>query len=166
MPEALDNVKALAANYRRLADEAELIDSAREQRHNKTAEDLEAVAAELEAARKRLRPVSSDFGDLSDLPPAVLEQLNLTKIDELEGQMRDIIAAADGSEVSIDQIIIELYRRHKVVQERRYILNKLYRMAQKGIVHGVEGRKGLYYLPKSNVSSEGWGDGLDDDIPF
>jgi hypothetical protein len=160
------NVKALAANYRRWADESELIDAARAARQTATAKDLEAVAAELDAARKRLTPIPSDFGDLSDLPPEVLGQLNLTKIDELEGQMRDIIAAADGSEVGIDQIIIELYRRHKVIQERRFILNKLYRMAQKGIVHGVEGRKGLYYLPKPTASTGGWDDDLDDDIPF
>lgn len=166
MPDALDSVKALAAELRRLAQAQEIDDPSRSKRSQERAEAIEAVAHELEAARKRLRPVPNDFGDLSDLPEEVVAQLNLSKIDELEQQMRDIVAAAGGEEIGIDQIIIELYRRHKVVQERRFVMNKLYRMAQKGLINSVEGRKGLYYLPKPWGGGSNFGDDLDDDIPF
>lgn len=173
MPDALDTVKALAADYRRFARDAEADNPVRSKAHAARADAVEAVAHELESARKRLRPLSTEYGDLSDLPPEVIEQLNLTKIDELEQQMRDIVAAADGAEMGLDQIIIELYRRHKVVQPRNFVMNKLYRMGKKGIVVAVEGKKGAYCLPSAKPAS-GWGsankggfaDDLDDDIPF
>lgn len=166
MADALDSVKAQAAELRRAAQALELEDPKRSKRQQERAEALEAVAHELEAARKRLRPASNDFGDLSDLPQEVIDQLNLSKVDELEQQMRDIVAAADGEQIGIDPIIIELYRRHKVVQDRRFIMNKLYRMGQKGLIHSVEGKKGVYYIPKPWGSGTGNYDDLDDDIPF
>lgn len=166
MPDALDQVKALVTDSRRWAREAEEKgENARAQINLKRAEFLEAVAHELEDARKRLRAIPTDYGDLSDLPSEVMAQLNLTKVDELEQQMRDIVAAADGAEVGLDQIIIELYRRHRVIQERRFIMNKLYRMAQKGLIESVEGRKGVYYLPKQAKRSS-FDDDLDDDVEF
>lgn len=169
MPDALLAVKSLAADYRRLSRNSEGEDATRAKRQALIADNLESVAHELEAARKRLLSVPTEYGDLSDLPPSVLAQLNLTKIDELEQQLRDIVAAADGQEVGLDTIIIELWRRHKVEQERRFIMNKLYRMAQKGLINSVEGRKGVYYLPKTWSGDWGKGgvtDDLDDDIPF
>lgn len=172
MPDALDSVKALAADYRRSAEAMDLIDDEKAQRHRAAADSIESVAQELEAARKRLRPIPNDFGDLSDLPQEVMDQLNLSKVDELEQQMRDIIAAAGGDEVGIDQIIIELYRRHKVVQERRFIMNKLYRMGQKGLIESVEGKKGVYLLPNPrakldfNDAEPVGSQELEDDIPW
>lgn len=168
MPDALDSVKALAAEYRRSSQALEIDDPKRARSQSDRADQLEAVAHELEEARKRLRPVSGDYGDLSDLPQSVIDQLNLSKVDELEQQMRDIVASADGAEIGIDPIIIELYRRHKVVQERRFIMNKLYRMGQKGLIQGVDGKKGVYFLPKKGEwrSQASPYDELDDDIPF
>ena len=173
MADPLDAVKALAADHRRWARDAEAENPARAKVFTTRSEALEAIAHELDAARKRLRPLSNDFGDLSDLPESVIEHLNLAKIDELEQQMRDIVAAADGKEIGLDQIIIELYRRHRVVpQSRTFIMNKLYRMGKKGIIEPVEGRKGVYLLPKistgwgSDRSKGGFADDLDDDIPF
>jgi hypothetical protein len=166
VPEPLSLVKGMAAEVRRSAQAAELDDPARAKRLQERAEALEAICHELEGARKRLRPVPNSFGDLSDLPEEVLNQLNLSKVDELEQQIRDIVAAADGAEIGIDMIIIELYRRHKVVQERRFLMNKLYRMAVKGIINSVEGKKGVYFLPKAWTGPSSFGDNLDDDIPF
>ncbi|MGY6550982.1 MAG: hypothetical protein ACXIT4_03695 [Erythrobacter sp.] len=166
MPEPLDNVKALAAEMRRTAQATELDDPPRARRLQERSESLEAVCHELEEARKRLRPIPSSFGDLSDLPEAVLSQLNLSKVDELEQQMRDIIAAANGDEIGLDPIIIELYRRHRVVQERKFVMNKLYRMAQKGIINSVDGKKGVYCLPIAGNAVSAFDDDLDGDIPF
>lgn len=169
MSDPLGKVKALAADMRRWArDFEEKGDNARAQINSTRAENIELVAHELEAARKRLRAIPTEYGDLSDLPSEVLAQLNLSKVDELEQQLRDIVAAANGREVGLDQIIIELYRRHKVVQERRFVMNKLYRMAQKGLVESVEGRKGVYYLPQQQGHSQrpSFDDDLDDDVPF
>ena len=169
MADALDIVKALGTDYRRSAATAgdEKPDFAKKQVIR--ADAIASVAQELEAARNRLRPIPTSFGDLSDLPEEVMAQLSLTKVDELEQQLRDIVAAADGSEIGLDAIIIELYRRHKVIQERRFIMNKLYRMGQKGTINSVEGKKGIYTVPKvsrSWGSGGGFADDLDDDVPF
>lgn len=170
--DALDKVKALAADQRRLSEKNS--DAAAAKAQAERAEFLESVTNELETARKRLRPIPTSFGDLSDLPEEVIAQLSLTKVDELEQQLRDIVAAGDGNEVGLDAIIIELYRRHKVIQERRFIMNKLYRMAQKGTITSVEGKKGSYYVAQpwyarvfsAAPNKGGFADDLDDEIPF
>ena len=169
MPDHLDSVKALARDYRIWSEKSEAEDVARAKRQASHATNLTAVAEELEAARKRLRPIPTSYGDLSDLPEEVMAQLSLAKVDELEQQLRDIVAAGDGSQVGLDAIIIELYRRHKVVQERRFVMNKLYRMGQKGVIQSVEGKKGVYYVPKpwsSGPRPSAFDSDLDDDVPF
>lgn len=166
MSDHLDSVKALAKNYRTWASNASEEKPEVAKRHLKSAQSLDAAIAEIEDARHRLRPLTTEYGDISDLPPEVVAELNLAKIDELEQQLRDIVAAGDGSEVGLDQIIIELWRRHKVNQSRRFVMNKLYRMAQKGLLVSVEGRKGVYVIPKKSVAA-GWSDfDLDEDVPF
>ena len=99
MPDALDSVKTLAADYRRLARNSEAENPDLAKRQAQRADALESVAQELDIARKRLRPLSPDFGDLSDLPDEVIQHLNLSKVDELEQQLRDIVASGEGSEV-------------------------------------------------------------------
>lgn len=167
MPDALDSVKALVADYRRLSKNSETEDPVRAKRHGMVADNLETIAAELESARKRLRPLSSDFGDLSDLPEEVVQQLNLSKLDELDQHLRDIVASGNGAEVGINQIIIELWRRHKVGKSRTYIMNKLYRMAQKGTISSVENKKGVYCVPVQWENQKiSFDDDLDGRIPF
>jgi hypothetical protein len=170
VPDALESVKTLASDYRKWAQDSQKSgDVLRASRQSRNADNLELVAHELEAARKRLRPIPKEYGDLSDLPEEVMAQLSLTKIDELEQQLRDIIASAKGDEIGLDSIIIELYRRHKVVHERRFIMNKLYRMGQKGIIQSVEGKKGAYYLAQpatASASASIFDTELDDDVPF
>jgi hypothetical protein len=168
MPDTVIAVKALAQNYRSWAKTnlTEKPDIAKRQTGN--AETLEAAAKELEEARARLRSVGNAFGDLSDLPPEVIAELSVAKLDELEQQMRDIVASGVG-EVGLDTVIIELYRRHKLIHPRRYVMNKLYRMAQKGLIGAVEGKKGVYTAEKPKVVKPRLGsysDDLDDDVPF
>ena len=166
MSDPIDFVKALAANYRRIARESEDENPTRAKHQGQTAANLESLIQEIEIARKRLRPLSADLGDLSDLPEEVMQQLNLTKVDELEQQLRDIVASADGAQVGLDKIIVEAFRRHKVVKSRTYIMNKLYRMGQKGSIESVEGKKGVYFVPKVWSTSGGFADDLDSEIPF
>lgn len=167
MADPLESVKTLASNYSRWSRESADEDAARSKRQAAMAADLSSVISELEVARQRLRALPSSYGDLSDLPEEVLAELSLTKIDELEQQLRDIVAAGNGAEVGLDAVIIELYRRHKVVQPRRFIMNKLYRMAQKGLIEGVEGRKGVYVVPvQRRPMPPVFDTDLDDDVPF
>jgi len=167
MPDTLESVKSLARNYRNWAfsNATEKPDLAKRQAECATT--LEAASLEIEDARIRLRSVSNALGDLSDLPPEVLAELSVSKLDDLEQQMRDIVAS--GEDVGLDTVIVELYRRHKVIQPRKFIMNKLYRMAQKGLLNAVEGKKGVYAIPASKVKSQSFSvfdSDLDDDVPF
>lgn len=151
---------------------------------------IAAVVDEVEHLRRITKPVPASYGDLSDLPPELVKELTGIKVDDLEQQLFTIIKTG-GNEVDLDAILIELFRRFEVIQTRKFLQNKLWRMAQKEIVYSVPNRKGVYSATKpasENVEPEdlapappakpensgGWGsrhtssfdDDLDSDIPF
>lgn len=122
----------------------------------------------LEAMTSALPP---DLGNIHDLPQELLDELSVAKTDELEDQLVTVINAY-GGEASLDQILVGLYRKFKVMQKRRFIQNKLYRM---NAVWSVEGRKGVYTTIEPDdalVPPEGGLDSYydnkteDPDIPF
>jgi hypothetical protein len=166
----LDSVKSLIPLFRSWANRAN-----REGRdgdealHARRLSALEAVVAELEELRRITLPIPASYGDLSDLPPELLKELSGTKVDDREQQLHTIIKSG-GDEVELDAILIELYRRFKVIETRKFLQNKLWRMAQKGIIYTVPGKKGVYAatkpkpVPSSALPSAF--DDLDDDVPF
>lgn len=81
--------------------------------------------------------------DLKDLPPELLQELSVTKSDFLDFEIVEIIDAAGGV-LTLDQIIIALYRKTQEVHERSKLNSRMYRMAKKGLVKSLEGRKGVY----------------------
>ena len=130
---------------------------------------IQAVLDELEELRRVLKPIPASYGDLSDLPPELVKELTGIKVDDLEQQIFTVVKAG-GSEVDLDSILIELFRRFKVVQTRKFLQNKLWRMAQKGVIQTVPGRKGVYTAQPVSASTKpstnGFLDDLDDDVPF
>jgi hypothetical protein len=99
-----------------------------------------------EAARElaRLRAPAETL-ELTDLPPALLAQLSGPRADALEEQILTVLRAAGGS-VELDQLLIELYRRHGQVHARKALNNKAYRMVRRGLIHQVADRRGAYSL--------------------
>ena len=126
---------------------------------------------ELEGLTSALPP---DLGNIHDLPEELLSELSVAKTDELEDHLVTVINAY-GGEANLDQILVGLYRKFKVVQKRRFIQNKLYRME---MVWSVEGKKGFYTTsqPQEAPESEpayGYGYGspppdndIEEEIPF
>jgi hypothetical protein len=104
---------------------------------------VQALADDYERLREASRPIPSGYGDISDLPPSLRKQLAFLRTDELDDQIFMIVKAAQNG-ADLDVILIELWRRFQIEQTRRFIQNKAYRLAQKGIIHSVPGRKGLY----------------------
>jgi hypothetical protein len=104
--------------------------------------ELEKLRAENARLRALLTPVPAEFGDLADLPQKLREEISATRTDALEKQLFSIVRA--NRSVDIDTLLIGLYRRFKVVQTRRFLQNKLYRMALKGLIYAVPRRKGVY----------------------
>jgi len=169
MADHLESVKTLAQNFRSWAASATR-DGHLEQavRWTNNAVTLDGVAEELARLQRILQPIPASYGDLSDLPPELIKELSGIKADDLEQQLFTIIKAG-GMEVELDAILIELFRRFKVVQTRKFLQNKLWRMAQKGMIWTVRGRKGIYTTaepPKSPRPQPAFDADLDDDVPF
>ena len=133
--------------------------------------DLRALVREHERLVGLTRPIPVIEGDeLSDLPKELLAELSITKTDELEEQLITVINASGGT-ADIDTILIYLFRKFKVVQTRRYLQNKLWRMVQKEMLYSVSGKKGHYSTSIStNIDDElnellGEVPGTQDDAP-
>ncbi len=90
-------------------------------------------------------PRALDAGDLSDLPPELVAELSTAQVDVLERQIGNVLEALGGAG-DLDQILIGLYRRFQVVQKRRFLQNKLWRMVRKGLVLKTKSARGVFRL--------------------
>lgn len=173
MADYLDSVKGLATLLHNWEAKAENEGRDRDaQVHRERAEALEAMLAELEQLQRATQPIPATYGDLSDLPPELLKELSGIKADDREQQLYAIINSGEG-EVELDTILIELFRRFKVVETRKFLQNKLWRMAQKGMIYTVPGKKGVYTAdeplmaaPRRASKPQPAAFDLDDDVPF
>ena len=91
-------------------------------------------------------PRSED--DLSDLPPELLEQLSSRS---KKGQTDVLVQIINdrGGRASLDEIIIDLYRKTGEIGVRNLIANRLYRLAKQDLVAAEEGKKGIYKTTKA-----------------
>lgn len=97
--------------------------------------------------------------DLDGLPDELLAELNR---DNLEIQIQAIIKGAGGS-MSLDRLMIALYRETGEIHKRRQLTQKLYRMVNKGALHSVPHRKSVYSIfPQPESDSED-GSGITND---
>jgi hypothetical protein len=87
--------------------------------------------------------------DVSDLPAELIRELNLPS-DKLESEIIALLRVV-AEPVDLDQILIGLYRRFGVIQKRRFLQNKLWRMVSKEQIHKGKNRKGLYSLEPVKV---------------
>lgn len=91
--------------------------------------------------------VGNRIGDISDLPDSLLSQLSRKAIGELDAKIMDVIRSLDGL-ATTDEIMVSLWRRHKVLTEdRRALANRLYRMTTRGQLQRINGRKGTFRMP-------------------
>jgi hypothetical protein len=104
------------------------------------ADELNEVYDHILSLEAKTSAIPPDLGNIHDLPKELLDELSVAKTDELEDQIVTVINAYGGV-ATLDQILVGLYRKFNVVQKRRFIQNKLYRMP---MVWSVEGRKGVY----------------------
>jgi hypothetical protein len=120
--------------------------------------DIELANTELDEADSRPRtahrgPVQLQLlpQDLEGLPSELLEELSVQSVDKLEMAIFAAFNDAGGT-MSLDRILINIYRKTGEVHKRTAITAKLYRMIQKGILYSVPSRKGWYSL--SEMSEE------------
>jgi uncharacterized LabA/DUF88 family protein len=89
--------------------------------------------------------VGKRIGNISDLPELLRNQLQAAKTDELERQVLEVLEGFEGV-ANIDEILVGLYRRFSLIQERAFISNKLYRMQKAGHLISVKGKRGVYQV--------------------
>jgi hypothetical protein len=104
--------------------------------------------------------------DLSDLPPELLKELS----DSAKGEKDVILKIIDdrGSTATLDEILIDLWRKHKEIGKRPIVANKLYRLGRRHLVWTVAGKKGVYTTIKptgadANTDDDGGDDTSEND---
>lgn len=95
-----------------------------------------------------------DLTDLSGLPEELLKELSISNADVLERQIFAVLEALGGSG-DLDQILVGLYRKFQVVQKRRFLQNKLWRMVRKNQIQKPSGARGIFRVdaPKTRRKS-------------
>ena len=185
MPDHLDSVKEFVRSmevWRR--DAVKKGETSLASRYEARLASFNDTVEEIERLRRITKPIPASYGDLSDLPPELMKELSGIKVDDLEQQIYTIIKSG-GEDADLDAVLIELFRRFKVVQTRKFLQNKLWRMAQKELIFSVPSRKGVYSAikPEGTGAEQGensaatpflalrvepnpWDDDADDDVPF
>jgi hypothetical protein len=91
--------------------------------------------------------------DLAGLPPELLEELGISESENQDLVIVNIIDAAGGV-LSLDKLLIALYRQTGEVHKRQKLTARLYRMAQKKLLYSVPKKKGFYSTkPMTRVES-------------
>lgn len=93
--------------------------------------------------------------DLSDLPPELLKELSGGAIN---GESEPIVEVIDarGGLASLDDILIDMYRKHGELNKRNILANRLYRLSKRGLIWIAPGRKGIYSThPLTNAAGAG-----------
>lgn len=126
--------------------------------HKVTGDKFRALSADLEEADKALdlgptiieKPLakrtvqlSLSIEDVEGLPEELIRELSLSDADKLEFEIVNVIEEAGGL-VSLDRLLINLYKRTGDIHKRQFLTQKLARMAQKNTIYYVPGKKGVY----------------------
>jgi hypothetical protein len=127
--------------------------------HKGTADKFRALSADLENADKFLdtpspvvRPqtkgqsqiqLSLTIEDIEGLPEELVQELSLSDADKTEFEIVNSIEEAGGI-ISLDKLLIALYKRTGEVHKRNSLYSKLGRMASKNLIYYVPGKKGVY----------------------
>lgn len=142
MSELTDELEKLHSIYSNAMNREDITEKTR-QDWTKMARILSDARSELIRLYSLTEALPPDLGDVHSLPKALRDQLTATKTDELENQLVTVINALGGT-ANLDQILVGLFRKFELVQERRFIQNKLYRMTKNDLVWSVPKKKGVY----------------------
>jgi hypothetical protein len=91
--------------------------------------------------------------DLSDLPEELLKELS----DSFKGETDPLIKIINdrGGTASIDEILVDLYRKYEEIGKRPIISNKLYRFSRRHLCAPVPGKKGFYTTDPAIIRAGG-----------
>lgn len=128
---------------------------------------ITTLRAEIAAIRAELHKRSSTFDnlevspkDLIGLPDELISQLSVSEYKN-EFKLLEMIEEAGGT-MTLDQLLIAIYKSTGEIQDRAKLNARLYRMAkQRGMLYSVPNRTGTYtiYRPESGGQEE-----IDEDL--
>jgi hypothetical protein len=128
--------------------------------HKGTAEKFLALLDDLEIADKQLdaphqtpavpapkkRPpmqLSLSLNEIDGLPTELISELSIKDADKVEFAILNAVEQAGGI-ITLDRLLIALYRNTKEIHKRNSLYSRLSRMASKNLIHYVPGKKGVY----------------------
>jgi hypothetical protein len=145
----------------RRAREFERSSPTRSKRHRDTADTLGQLLADLASIDNQLLEAKSPDStpspavkksrlslteeEIVGLPHELIQELNLSAGDRAEFAILSLLEEADGP-LTLDKLLIGLYRRTTEIHKREKLTARLYRMAQKNLVYAFPGKKGIYAL--------------------
>ncbi|HEX2590764.1 MAG TPA: hypothetical protein VHL34_04685 [Rhizomicrobium sp.] len=139
-------LKTAASAFQELSDNEGLNAKSRA-RYRKLATTATALRKSLNRATPTDAPAETDIGDTSDLPKALLKELNSAGSGAQDFEKRILSVMTDlGGEASLDQILVALYRKHQMVTKRRVLQNKLWRLVRKNRLQTVKDDRGVFRL--------------------
>lgn len=112
-------------------------------------DDLVIVQSRLDDIPEKSKPtnvlqsITLTMEDIEGLPPELMQELSISDADRLEFTIVGIINEAGGL-LSLDKIIIGLYKKTKEIHKRSALTSRIYRMIQKKLIYSVPFRKGIY----------------------
>lgn len=95
-------------------------------------------------------PTALTPDQLRDLPQDLIDQLQISESDKFQWGVVDLISRSYGQTMSIEVLLIALYRTTGKIYERVDLSNRLYRLTRKGVLYTVQGRKGFYTTRADN----------------
>lgn len=90
--------------------------------------------------------------DLADLPVELLNELS----ESIKGETDQLIKIINdrGGTATLDEILIDLWRKYKEIGKRPIVSNRLYRLSRRGLCWPLPGRKGVYTTTKPTSGND------------
>jgi len=125
--------------------------------HSTTRDKLTELAADLIKADQDLdsRPpkvatvpqqLMLNLEEVEGLPEELVKELSTTAVADKGEQLILSLCKDYGGIISLDRLLVDVYKKTGEINKRTTLTSRLYRMSQKGLLFGVPGKKGFYSL--------------------
>ncbi|TAG25306.1 MAG: hypothetical protein EAZ37_13330 [Burkholderiales bacterium] len=89
---------------------------------------------------------------LDGLPDDLIQQLQISESDRFQWMVIDLIDRTPEKMISIEVLLIALFKITEKIYERGDLANRMYRLSRKNAVYPVSGRKGIYTtIPQTDL---------------
>jgi hypothetical protein len=143
-----ERLRRLAVRYPRRANLVAVAD-----KFDRVAQLLGSISPDQITLRKQADAIALRPEDVLGLPEELLAQLSLTPGDKQDFEIAEIVRKAGGV-LSLDHILIALYRKTGEIHERTKLNSRLYRMTTKDLLYPVPGKKGVYSIHRITEDPE------------